>query len=171
VVVRLLLVVVTTVFPVSADEAVRAEAAVGALMWAAWTVEHSPGIQHQARAVTEIRDRAAALAASTAGGTDEAGRMLARYYDLMDEMAGDDQVLRKRIAAGRARLAARSGDDGLRQRCSSCEHEARFHQPDGCWYSVTNARPNTTVGCHCGMPRRALAGPEAPQHDDGSGRG
>jgi len=43
-------------------------------------------------------------------------------------------------------------------RCFSCEHEARFHADDGCWYSVTDARPNTTVGCHCGVTRRALDG-------------
>jgi len=35
------------------------------------------------------------------------------------------------------------------QRCPSCEHRPEFHQPEGCWYSVTDAKPGTTVGCNC----------------------
>lgn len=42
----------------------RADGAVDALMWSALTVEHSPGIRHQAKAVRAIRDRATTLRAS-----------------------------------------------------------------------------------------------------------
>jgi len=202
-----------------ANEAVRAEAAADALMWAAWTVEHSPGIQHQARAVTEIRDRATVLAASTAGGTDEAtcgagctldpalrcarptghepyhkatgglqwsdnyvptepvsadgpwrvgshygvhvyegNRVVATFHDPADAQRAVDAV------------NAQPGDDGLRQRIEALigqlnreERESLLRFPASRAH-VTHA---TSVASVARRLRRALAGPEAPQHDDG----
>lgn len=41
-------------------------------------------------------------------------------------------------------------------RCMSCEHEARFHQPDGCWYTVETGTPGKDAVCACSVPRPLL---------------
>ena len=33
--------------------------------------------------------------------------------------------------------------------CGSCGHDWEFHQQDGCWYTVKQARPGTNAGCPC----------------------
>jgi hypothetical protein len=34
-------------------------------------------------------------------------------------------------------------------RCTSCDHLASFHQPDGCWHSVTVGTLDRDLGCPC----------------------
>jgi hypothetical protein len=38
-------------------------------------------------------------------------------------------------------------------RCWSCEHETRFHQPDGCWFTITQGRQDSVANCSCAVPR------------------
>lgn len=33
--------------------------------------------------------------------------------------------------------------------CGSCGHDWEYHQQDGCWYMVKQARPGTNAGCPC----------------------
>ncbi len=34
-------------------------------------------------------------------------------------------------------------------RCPSCEHQARYHQPEGCWYTVTAGTIDQNSVCPC----------------------
>lgn len=36
--------------------------------------------------------------------------------------------------------------------CESCGHDWEFHQPDGCWFAVSQARQGTDTGCPCSVP-------------------
>lgn len=33
--------------------------------------------------------------------------------------------------------------------CGSCGHDWEYHQQDGCWYTVKQARPGTNAACPC----------------------
>lgn len=33
--------------------------------------------------------------------------------------------------------------------CVSCGHDWEYHQQDGCWYTVKQARPGTNAACPC----------------------
>ena len=33
--------------------------------------------------------------------------------------------------------------------CGSCGHDWEYHQHDGCWYTVKQARPGTNAACPC----------------------
>lgn len=33
--------------------------------------------------------------------------------------------------------------------CESCGHDWEYHQQDGCWYTVKQARPGTNASCPC----------------------
>ena len=48
--------------------------------------------------------------------------------------------------------------DGAADRCPSCEHSmSRFHQPGGCWYTVTTAIHDANAVCPCGVSRTGAA--------------
>lgn len=38
-------------------------------------------------------------------------------------------------------------------RCWSCDHESAMHQPDGCWYAVTNGTVGQNSVCACSEPK------------------
>lgn len=38
-------------------------------------------------------------------------------------------------------------------RCPSCEHSAKYHQPDGCWFTVVVGRSGSVVNCACAVAR------------------
>jgi hypothetical protein len=50
-------------------------------------------------------------------------------------------------------------DHPPRDTCPVCLHPAEMHQPDGCWFTMTIARPNSLSGCPCGVRREADAEP------------
>jgi len=48
-------------------------------------------------------------------------------------------------------------DDEAAKRCPSCEHTMGFHQPEGCWYTVTDGKPGGNLVCVCEVSIGALA--------------
>src|SRR5690606_38667402 len=45
-------------------------------------------------------------------------------------------------------------------RCPSCDHPVSLHQPDGCWFAVTEGTVGRDLVCPCSVPRTALDQPE-----------
>src|SRR5690606_23363242 len=47
-------------------------------------------------------------------------------------------------------------------RCPSCDHPVSLHQPDGCWFAVTEGTVGRDLVCPCSVPRTA---PDQPEED------
>mgnify|MGYP001435484135 CR=1 FL=1 len=45
-------------------------------------------------------------------------------------------------------------------RCPSCDHPVSLHQPDGCWFAVTEGTVGRDLVCPCSVPRTAPDQPE-----------
>jgi hypothetical protein len=41
-------------------------------------------------------------------------------------------------------------------RCDSCEHSWEYHQPNGCWFAVTDGRFGVNAVCACRKPHLQL---------------
>lgn len=51
------------------------------------------------------------------------------------------------------------------KRCASCDHLASFHQPEGCWYSVTVGTLDQNLVCPCAANPATTAEPAAAPFD------
>lgn len=74
-----------------------------------------------------------------------------RYANLTQVVA----LLRHALAAPGGNEGGHAHSDEDRARCTSCDHEVRFHQPDGCWYTVEIGKGNLV--CVCTVPLSAGA--------------